>query len=73
VDLLLPAELLQVVQQEIVSQLGNWQYAKVMMSLGEIIEGDFFTEYIKKGLKTPWFSVKKRSNWSFLIASQGTL
>lgn len=49
VDLLLPAEVRDVVQRELEEHVGGVRYAKVMMSLREIVEGDFFTEYIKKG------------------------
>lgn len=56
VDVLLPVELRDVIQQAEGRQneLGrletrNERFAKVIMKLGEVLEGDFFTEYVKKG------------------------
>lgn len=49
--MILPSEL----QEMVLEQLQNKQaeclkYAKVIMSLKEMLEGDFFNEYIKKGI-----------------------
>lgn len=56
VDVLLPAELRDVIKQTEARQLElsrfekqNGKYAKVIMKLGEVLEGDFFNEYVKKG------------------------
>ena len=48
-DLLLPMEL----QDDFFSKLngrGTLQYAKVYIKLSEIVEGDFFNDYIKTGI-----------------------
>ena len=51
VDLILPAEIVEVVQREIEDQKrSEVRYAKVVMSLSEIVEGDFFDQYVKKGM-----------------------
>lgn len=56
VDVLLPAELRDVIKQTEARQIAlkrlseqSHKYAKVIMKLGEVLEGDFFTEYVKKG------------------------
>lgn len=56
VDILLPAELRDIIKETEARQLElaritkqNDKYAKVIMKLGWVIEGDFFNEYIKKG------------------------
>jgi len=57
IDVLLPAELRDIIQQTEARELElsrlekqNDRYAKVIMKLGEVLEGDFFSEYVKKGL-----------------------
>lgn len=37
------------VRKELDGTVGEFHYARVYMSLGEIIEGDFFNHYIKTG------------------------
>ena len=56
IDILLPAELRDVIKQTETRQLElarlmkqNNRYAKVIMKLGQVLEGDFFNEYVKKG------------------------
>jgi ribonuclease P/MRP protein subunit RPP40 len=51
-DLILPEELYELVRAHLDEQDGvvRGVYARVFMKLGEILEGDFFTEYIKKGM-----------------------
>ncbi|KAK0659842.1 Ribonuclease P protein subunit p40 [Lasiodiplodia hormozganensis] len=48
-DLVLPDEVYEVVRKELDGTVGEFHYARVYMSLGEIIEGDFFNHYIKTG------------------------
>ncbi|KAF2137531.1 uncharacterized protein K452DRAFT_321764 [Aplosporella prunicola CBS 121167] len=48
-DLILPEEVYEAVKQELGGNAGTFHYAKVTMSLGEIISGDFFNQYIKTG------------------------
>lgn len=50
VDLILPEELLELVRDKIIGNPGRTlTFYKVIMQLGQILEGDFFTEYIKIG------------------------
>ncbi|KAH9988644.1 ribonuclease P 40kDa subunit [Xylariaceae sp. FL0662B] len=50
VDLVLPEELLELVKNKVVGEPGRLPvYYRVTMSLGQVLEGDFFTEYIKIG------------------------
>lgn len=50
VDLILPQDLLQVVKDRIESQSRLVpSYYRVIMTLGQILQGNFFTEYIKIG------------------------
>lgn len=48
VDLNIPTEISQLLETEI-TRLNNLRYAKVIMKLVDVLEGDFFNEYIKKG------------------------
>lgn len=48
VDLIIPVEAYDSVQQVIETRQSP-QYSKVTMTLGDIFEGEFFTEYIKRG------------------------
>lgn len=49
IDLILSAELRDAVQSIFEGDKGVLRYAKVIMSLGQIIEGDFFDTYVKTG------------------------
>ncbi|KAI0834385.1 ribonuclease P 40kDa subunit [Hypoxylon sp. FL0890] len=50
VDLILPEEVLQLVKDKITGDPSRAPvFYKVIMKLGQILEGDFFTEYIKIG------------------------
>ncbi|KAM0555718.1 hypothetical protein ACHAPJ_006109 [Fusarium lateritium] len=49
VDLILPAEAHEAAHEQLANAQKPPRYSKVMMSLGDILQGDFFTEYIKKG------------------------
>ncbi|KAL1644742.1 hypothetical protein SLS58_004205 [Diplodia intermedia] len=48
-DLMLPDEVYEVIRQELDAAAGKFHYARVYLSLGEIIDGDFFNHYIKTG------------------------
>ncbi|RYP69117.1 hypothetical protein DL771_006271 [Monosporascus sp. 5C6A] len=51
VDLILPQGLVHVVKDKIACESrATPTYSRVIMKLGQILEGDFFTEYIKIGL-----------------------
>ncbi|KAF5588698.1 ribonuclease P MRP subunit POP1 [Fusarium pseudocircinatum] len=49
VDLILPSEAYDAACQQLSNAQNAPRYSKVVMSLGDILQGDFFTEYIKKG------------------------
>ncbi|CAD6587543.1 MAG: hypothetical protein ASARMPREDX12_002930 [Alectoria sarmentosa] len=49
VQLILPQELYDVVWKEVETKISNIQYSRVIMSLSELLEGDFFNMYIKTG------------------------
>ncbi|KAF3067057.1 hypothetical protein GL218_08896 [Daldinia childiae] len=53
VDLILPAELVQLVEDKLTGDPSRApEFYKVIMTVGQIVEGDFFTEYIKIGMLT---------------------
>ena len=52
VNLVLPEELYNLIWDDIEEQSKKARYAKVIMKLQDVLEGAFFTEYIKKGEKT---------------------
>ncbi|KAI0106505.1 ribonuclease P 40kDa subunit [Nemania sp. FL0031] len=50
IDLILPEELLQLVKGKILDDTARTpSYQRVIMTLGQVLEGDFFTQYIKIG------------------------
>ncbi|UZP35656.1 hypothetical protein NXS19_003472 [Fusarium pseudograminearum] len=49
VDLILPVEVHDAVSKQLAKTDESPRYSRVVMSLGDILQGDFFTEYIKKG------------------------
>lgn len=56
-DMILPTELVDIVQRELEDPQraplgGEVKYAKVIMSLSEILEGRFFEVYIKSGMSS---------------------
>ena len=48
-QLVLPQELYDVVWKDVEAKISNIEYSRVIMSLSEILEGDFFNNYIKIG------------------------
>lgn len=49
VDLVLPEELYNLIWEDVQSRLANVRYFRVIMTLSDLIENDFFTVYIKTG------------------------
>ncbi len=49
VDLILPAELRDAMESNLEGDKGCVRFAKVMMALEQVVEGDFFNTYVKKG------------------------
>ena len=50
-DLILPGEIYELIRHQLDGDVGTVHYARVYMSLKEILAGDFFNEYIKKGMQ----------------------
>ena len=46
---MLSAEAYDAIRPRIEERLPKFEYQKVDMSLGQILEGDFFNQYIKSG------------------------
>ena len=53
VTMLMPDELYNLVWNKINNERKTLKYSKVLMKLQEVLEGDFFTEYVRKGLSRP--------------------
>ncbi|KAF7505740.1 hypothetical protein GJ744_000506 [Endocarpon pusillum] len=49
VEMILPEELYELIWTKIEQELKPVQYARVIMKLEDVLDGAFFTEYIKKG------------------------
>lgn len=47
--ILMPDETYQMIWNKLDAEVKTVKYAKMIMKLQEVLEGDFFTEYIKKG------------------------
>jgi hypothetical protein len=47
--LIIPQEVFELVQEKLLQQRPAPEFKKVVMSLRDILSGEFFTEYIKKG------------------------
>jgi ribonucleases P/MRP protein subunit RPP40 len=52
VDLIVPAEAHDAVQEAIAKKPAP-EFRRVVMSLREVLGGEFFTEYVKKGISNP--------------------
>lgn len=53
IDLILPEALLRLVKEKILDDTARIpSYQRVIMTLGQVLEGDFFTQYIKIGVCT---------------------
>lgn len=50
VELLLPEELYELIKKDVLSSLPAPSYSRVILPLRALLEGDFFNEYIKKGV-----------------------
>ncbi|KAL1382470.1 ribonuclease P 40kDa subunit-domain-containing protein [Phyllosticta capitalensis] len=48
-DLVLPESTYDAIKEQFEGDVGSFHYARVYMTLGEIIDGDFFNDYIKTG------------------------
>ncbi|KAF0317997.1 ribonuclease P 40kDa subunit [Colletotrichum asianum] len=49
VDLILPQECYELMHQKLAKELGPPTFHRVVMTLGQVLDGVFFTEYIKRG------------------------
>lgn len=48
-DFTLPEEVFQLIWKELDSKFGSTQYARVILPLSALLEGDVFNKYIKSG------------------------
>lgn len=48
-QLVLPQDLYEVIWNDVEAKISNIQYSRVIMSLSEMLEGEFFNKYIKIG------------------------
>ncbi|CAJ2512680.1 Uu.00g007990.m01.CDS01 [Anthostomella pinea] len=73
VDLVIPEELLQLVQAQITGDPARAPtYHRVNMTLGQVLEGDFFTQYIKIG-NTMMLSEGKVDSHNVFSLKEGVL
>ncbi|TXC01032.1 hypothetical protein FocTR4_00008845 [Fusarium oxysporum f. sp. cubense] len=73
VDLILPSEAYDAACQQLSNAQNAPRYSKVVMSLGDILQGDFFTEYIKKGKQfTLWSVFTQPMTWLFCNSTTQT-
>jgi hypothetical protein len=49
VEMILPEELYQLIWRKVEEETKPVKYARVIMKLKDVLDGEFFTEYIKKG------------------------
>lgn len=61
--MLMPDEMYQMVWTKLDAEVKTIKYAKVIMKLHEVLEGEFFTQFIKKGMPTPSHSAVDLSFW----------
>lgn len=50
--MVLPESTYDAIKEQFEGDVGSFHYARVYMTLGEIIDGDFFNDYIKTGRST---------------------
>ncbi|KAF9767692.1 hypothetical protein IL306_015116 [Fusarium sp. DS 682] len=72
VDLILPSEAYDAASEQLGNTQNSPRYSKVVMSLGDILQGDFFTEYIKKG-DIMMLSEGKATNGTLFTLREGVL
>ena len=46
----MPEELHEIIWRDVQSKITSLQYARVIMPLSALLEGDFFNKYIKTGI-----------------------
>ncbi len=65
VEMVLPEELYDIIWTKVEQDLKPVQYARVIMRLEDVLDGAFFTEYIKKGrpMRSFSFVCKNRASW----------
>jgi ribonucleases P/MRP protein subunit RPP40 len=49
IEIVLPDELYDMIRRKVEEELKPVKYARVIMKLEDLLDGEFFTEYIKKG------------------------
>jgi len=46
----LPEEIYEILKKEVLDELSKPSYSRVILPLKALLEGEFFNEYIKKGV-----------------------
>lgn len=70
VDLILPQEIFSIFQQKVLNSHMPPQYKRVTMTLGQVLEKDFFQEYLKIGMwKMTQVALSVKSNCEWLTLS----
>ena len=49
VEMIMPEEMYEVLWDKVEEDLSKMRYASVILKLQEVLEGDFLSEYVKKG------------------------
>ena len=71
VSMVMPAELYATVWDKVETSLKEFQYAKVILKLEHLLQGDFFTEYIKRGMtRSPVLEVSSHPLCTELTAAR---
>lgn len=47
--MILPEDLYELIWRKVEEEMRPLKYARVIMKLEDLLEGEFFTEYVKKG------------------------
>ena len=64
--MLLPEEIYELVWQKVAAKTSHIQYSRVILSLSDLLEGDFFNVYIKRGTCLPRLFVQEIISLSIL-------
>ena len=67
VTMIMPEEMYQLVWDKIEADSKQLKYAKVILKLQEVLDGDFFTEYIKKGILSLYILLQSIKMSSLLL------
>ena len=77
-ELIFPEEIHEIMKREVLDELPKPAYSRVILPLKALLEGEFFNEYIKKGMLKFWMLISRtwmlmRMAGNILMLSEGTL